>query len=78
MKIETYKCDVCGVTKEQSNGWWQIGIQTEPEVGIHVPFLYLNKDMVTFADDHLVKVFDLCGASCVQRKVAEFMEKVSA
>jgi hypothetical protein len=60
MKIENYKCDVCGATKGEANHWWVIAITQ------HEFYLYgWHKN--TRPDFHV------CGQACASKKLSEFM-----
>lgn len=56
-------CDVCGVEKGSTNHWFQIDTNDN------------GKAMVEIyrADGHEVGEFDLCGETCVMKKVSELI-----
>ncbi len=63
-KIESYVCDVCGAIRGEANHWWQMRIE-------NACCLY-RWDFCGELDLPDAPLY-LCGQSCVQRKVAEFM-----
>ena len=63
MKIDTYACDVCKAHKGEGNHWWVM--MPDDRRMIIAPWL----DTAIDHDD----LFHLCGAACVQKKVAEFL-----
>lgn len=70
MKIETYRCDVCGIQKGETNHWWII---TLPDLASPARSELILSPATD--DQHRdSNDFDLCGAACVQKKVAEFLE----
>lgn len=65
MKIETFKCDICGAQKGATNHWWKIDAGR-------------SLILVPIEDDYQAAgMLHLCGEACVQRKVAEFMGSVA-
>jgi hypothetical protein len=63
MKVDTYKCDVCGKVKGDVNHWW---LALNGERLIVEPW---RSDLVSDGFLHL------CGAQCVQKKLNEFLSK---
>lgn len=63
MILSTYKCDVCGALKKQSNNWWRVF--TESSIFFRVEPLHGPGD----GGDE----FHLCGSACVTAKLNEFM-----
>lgn len=66
MKIETYKCDVCGKVKEKTNHWFAIMTNDNGKALVEI---YAPGDL------HNGAQFDLCGESCVIKKVSELICK---
>lgn len=66
MKIETYKCDVCGVQKGETNHWFKVIFVA----GGDGMFLFPAHRECMSSEG---KEFDLCGQQCVQRKVEEYI-----
>lgn len=68
MKIEQYRCDVCGIMKKETNHW----------------FLFLEKDkemlQIMSWDEYRLRVSlelgHLCGRACAQKKLEEWMTHV--
>ena len=75
MRIETYKCDVCGAEKKQANHWWFLGWNEANERAILLSAATRAK---RFAEDDSIpyKGFDLCGEACVTKKLSEFMTRI--
>jgi hypothetical protein len=67
MKVETYKCDVCGKQKADVNHWWLIS-----SGGSSLLIAPWSMETVRSFEFHL------CGAECVGKKVNEFLNKVVA
>lgn len=65
MKVETFKCDVCGKVKGEANHWWKLAFMDEGRP--HLVLLPMADKYEPTGSIHL------CGESCVQRKVSEFM-----
>lgn len=64
MKVETYKCDVCGKQKGDVNHWWLVWM---------TPFAFTVRP---WGDDQVERTsIHLCGNECVQRKVSEFLSE---
>jgi len=61
-RVDTVTCDVCGKQKQEANHWFVVAlsfnIQIAPTGG---------------QIDRSGDVFDLCGESCVLKKVSELM-----
>lgn len=71
MKVETYKCDICGKQKGEVNHWLY-ALLAEDEMKIRkFPLHPKNYGGIPPEAIHL------CGAECVQKKVNEFLSKVS-
>lgn len=66
-KIETYKCDVCGVLKGETNHWFKISMGTA--------YAIVAKFDVAETGESLSHV---CGQSCAQHKLNEFMGRAYA
>ena len=74
MRIETYRCDVCGVEKREANHWWWLGWNESYQRAV---LLTAAVRAQRFSEDENVKYvkFDLCGEACVTKKLSEFMER---
>lgn len=68
MKVETYQCDVCGVTKQQSNHWWDMRVRNRK--ALVQPF----DGTMTLGDGE--KHYHLCDQKCVVEKLSEVMKGV--
>lgn len=75
MKLEIYKCDVCGARKHDTNHWWKAYVM--PRYVAVTDFAELSLDEMAMKDLDLKPLMHLCGEACVQRKMAEFMGSVS-
>lgn len=69
MKIETYKCDVCGKSKEKTNHWFAISTNSNGKAIVEI---YAPGDLPQGGQ------FDLCGEYCVVKKVSELICKKEA
>jgi len=73
MKIDTYKCDVCGKQKGDVNHWWVLWTRGKnPTFQIALELRTWNEESLkgaVWADKH----FHLCGQECVLKQVTEFM-----
>ena len=86
MRIETFKCDVCGVTKGETNHWWQLGIHGFQKIALlqphgagftvrSAPTTNSPQNVYQAAYAELIEQwFDLCGQDCVNRKLSEVMK----
>lgn len=66
MKIETYKCDVCGVQSillGNMSGWLKV-------VRSHYRVIVAKFDTTAYDDEDNLK--HVCGASCAQKEVSKF------
>jgi len=78
MKVETYKCDVCGKVKGDVNHWWIVALATDREVGFGLVLVAWSEEALDDRSlNHLedARKLHLCGSECVQKKVNEFMSK---
>ena len=67
MRVEQVSCDVCGKQKQQSNHWFVL-VKEALSFSIVAP---LNVPHVIASED--AELLDLCGESCVLRKVSELI-----
>jgi hypothetical protein len=70
MRVETYKCDVCGVQKGGTNHWWLMWFEDGPDENV----LVLK---IMRWDDRLLGSHPserhFCGEACAQKQVAGFL-----
>ena len=65
MRVESVTCDVCGAIKQKTNHWFVIATNRNGKALVEV---YAPGDATSTKDD-----FDLCGESCVLKKVSELI-----
>jgi hypothetical protein len=77
MRIETYRCDVCGVEKREANHWWWLAWNEGYKRAL---LLSAAVRAQRFSEDDSIAYvrFDLCGEACVVKKLAEFMGRVQS
>jgi hypothetical protein len=68
-RVEQVTCDICGAVKKQTNGWFTVG-----EAGAGM-FIMKLSDFDSNPDKMRIKgpAYDLCGESCVLKKVSELI-----
>lgn len=67
MRVEQVSCDMCGKHKDETNHWFVV-VKSSLEIIIVAP---INVPHITV--DREVEILDLCGESCVLRKVSELI-----
>ena len=62
MQVKTWKCDGCGVAKEQANHWYTLDTTSKTMV-------------IAKWDEQLAESveFHLCGVGCLSRKLSEVL-----
>jgi hypothetical protein len=65
---ESITCDVCSAVKQASNHWFVL-LKTESRIQITQRF----DAEVLIEENETTKFFDLCGESCVLKKVSELI-----
>ena len=80
-KIETYRCDVCGAVKKQTNHWFRLeSCETGALVQAFDGLFFMAR---VFSGQQMppspvrTEAFHLCGQNCVNRKLAEIMKQTS-
>ena len=68
MRVEQVSCDVCGKQKQQSNHWFVI-VKATLQIIIVAP---INVPHIGSVEGEC-ELLDLCGESCVLRKVSELI-----
>jgi hypothetical protein len=67
MRSEAITCDVCRAVKQQTNHWYVVG-----KTGDGCIYILTHGDVRAVGSDGAV-VFDLCGESCVHKKISELI-----
>jgi len=69
MKCEIFICDVCGVTKKETNHWWDVFVE-QPHLSdpIH---LEIHPFDAAAEDEHST----VCGEQCVVALISRFLAK---
>lgn len=68
MILSTYRCDVCGALKKENNHWWLAWREQSTNTFCVQPF-----ESVLRLNGVVENEFHLCGQSCVNSKLSEFM-----
>lgn len=73
MKIDTFKCDICGAMKQESNHWWRI----TPKGFIidHGINSYYVESHVS-SDEAEESTLDVCSEGCLIKAEAQFREVI--
>jgi len=61
------KCNHCGKIKGETNHWWKISAGPK-----QLGFMIWQSD--TYLDHQPENLKDVCGASCAQAKLSEFLQ----
>lgn len=72
MILSTFRCDVCGALKKESNHWWAAWRNWSTNTFYVQPFESALHGQLNIACGE--NEFHLCGQSCVNSKLSEFMD----
>lgn len=77
MEVKQVVCDECGVTKGETNHWWIIGIDDEPDSGRDQFAIVPGKER--WKKNHLCRVYvDVCSQQCATKKLSEWLSRPRA